>query len=147
MIEVIDALLELVEPTDPVDATVSQNGLKIDRTASAPFEFEGPAVYAWEESSQQFPVGTGEVREEFVIMLVVTEQNPMETGTGRRSRAVSEALDKVRERWLKAIRSATTREGLWGQMVGGTDADFLRQLGVRGLAVRASGWRMVTDVE
>lgn len=142
MIEIIDGLRELLEPTDPVDETRSTNGLILDRTCSQPFDQAPSTVYAWEESCSHVSIGTGEVQERFEVIFVLTLDNEGETSIAQRSRDVSIALDAKRKEWMRLIR---LHKNLFdGDLAASSDADFLRQLDLRGIAVRIAGWRLIT---
>lgn len=145
MIEVVDALRELVEPTDPVDETHSLYGTKLDRAAARPFEWEADTFYAFEESSAHVSIGTGEVREDFTIFLVYCAGGNGEESLLKRSRETSEALDERRTRYMDALRHSAGRPGLWAYVLGSSLPEYLRQFEIRGVAVRAVGYRVVTD--
>lgn len=136
MIDVVDALVALVKPLD--------GGLTYDDTLAAPFEWQPDTVYAWAETVIHRPAGTGEVREEFEVMLVRTVPNEGEEAQLRRSRAVSVALAKWRSDVLDLIREyANVPPWSGGNIVGRSDEDFLRQLEIRGVGVMVGGYRFL----
>lgn len=145
MIEIVDALRELVEPSDPVRDGYALSGIMVDRTASRPFDFEPNTLYAWEETSTHVSIGTGEVREDFAVLLVFVAASRGEESLYARDREVSEALDERRTSYMNALRHSAGRAGLWDYVLGTSLPDYLRQFEIRGVAVRASGYRLVTD--
>lgn len=147
MIDVIDALVELVEPADPVDPTKSVNGITIDRSCAQPLsDAAANTLYAWEEACRESPMGTGEVRQDFNIVLLFAVDNEGEDATAVRKRSVSEALDTKRKAWMKTLRlHANVPPWDSGNIQATSDADFLRQFATRGIAVRVAGYRLVTE--
>lgn len=144
MIEAIDAMREMLEPPDPAKPEFSMSGLAIDSSCAQPLDPAPWTVYAWEETSRQHSIGTGEVQEDFEFVIVATEP-ASEAADVERSRDVSVALDDRRETWLKLIRNGGPgRPWANGSLQAMVDADMLRQLGLRGLAVRVTGYRIVT---
>ena len=134
MIELLDEIrLFLVDDT----------GLSSDDTAEQPYEWVPGTLYVWEESSIQRPIGAGgEVREDFVLMAAIAEATGEES-FGRRERATSVALDAHRSRMLGLIRRHSSVDGQWDHIEGASVPSFLRQLDLRGVAVRISGYRLI----
>lgn len=138
MIDLVDALVELLEPKARTTA-------KIDRSAAQPLDYEANTLYAWIESGQHVSVGTGEVEERFTIRTVYVADNAGETSAKKRLREVSEALDAKAVRYLDRIRDRE-QAGPWGNLSGTVDHDFIRQLEVRGVSVVVAGWRLLGSV-
>jgi hypothetical protein len=144
MIEVIDALRELLEPTDAIDESRSENDVILDRSCAQPFEFVANTLYAWEELRRQVPAGTGEIREDFEIRFVYVSKASEEAGS-KRNRDVSIALDAKADGYLELIRNfANIPPWDSGNIQATVDADMIRQLEVRGIGIRVIGYRMVT---
>lgn len=137
MIDVVDALRELAR-------TVLPTGTVVDEACAAPLVFE-PGLYAWNESVAHRSIGTGEVREDFIVYLVYVVDHAGEESSQRRSRDVSVALDAGAVAMCSAI-NANANVPPWasGNIIGETDPDFLRQLEVRGTAVRVTGYRLIS---
>lgn len=133
MIELLDALRVFL---------VDESGLPSDDTAEQPFDFTAGTLYVWEESSVQRPIDTGGVREDFVIMAAIPERTS-EEALGKRSRETSLALDAHRNRMLYLIRHHASVAGFWDHIEGASVPSFLRQLELRGIAVRISGYRII----
>jgi len=138
VIEVIDALRDLFLEVDP--------DVSVDDSCSQPNDFEDGKLYAWEESSSlsAFETGSGTYREDFEIVFVYTRDNEGEVATGERSRAVSEALDEKRQAWLAKLVERRSEQALWAHISASTDADMIRQLGLRGLGIHVIGYRMLS---
>lgn len=137
MLDVVDGIRELLE--DGSDATVST-----DDSGERPYDWTPWTLYVWEESSAHTSIGTGEVREDFVVVAAIAVPNDGEESVGVRSRAVTERLDAKRNQYLDAIRRHTD-VGPWrdGYLAGASVPDYLRQLDLRGIAVRVTGWRII----
>lgn len=129
MIERLDAVADLVKGGHDVDPAYSQ-----------PFDFVAGTLYLWEELRAHRSIGTGEVREDFVIVAVLPIESS-EAAEATRSRPITEALDEWVTAGLDAVRKAQGRP--WEFAVGSSDADFLRQLDVRGALIRVSGYSVL----
>lgn len=129
MIERLDAVADLVKGSHAVDPAYSQ-----------PFDFEADVIYLWEEARLHRSIGTGEVREEFEIVAVLPVESS-EAAEAQRSRVITEALDAWVTAGLDAIRVAQGQP--WEHAIGSSDADFLRQLDVRGALIRVSGYKVL----
>ena len=148
MIEVVDGIRDLFEPPDPLDEGKSTNGVLIDRSCSDPFEKVANTIYAWEAACRESPIGTGEIRQDFEVDVLFVLDNEGENAQALRSREVSEALDAKRSAYMKLVRDHANYPfgsvADAGNMQATSDADFLRQFEVRGIAIRVTGWRLVT---
>lgn len=131
MIDVLERVAALVKG----DAT-------LDEALSQPFVFEPDVLYVWEENRAQTSIGTGEVRENFEVVAVYVSDGDGENAALRRSRDVTVKLDEWANAALDAIRLHANL-GPWSHAQALTDADFLRQLAVRGAAIRVSGYRIL----
>lgn len=135
MLDVLDALVDLVKQAD--------TSLVYDDSAAAPYEWRDGTVYSWIETTNDRSIGTGEVRQDFEIMIVYASDNDGEEARLTRSRAVSEALDSWRRDVMDLIRQ-NTHVPPWssGTIAARSDEDFLRQLEVRGVAIMVGGYRI-----
>jgi hypothetical protein len=148
MIDLIDGLRMLLEPLDPDDPEVSVNGAHVDDSCSAPFEWLANTLYAYAESDRRTTDetsagGLSMERQNFAVVAVYVADGEGENPTGQRRRAVSEALDARRAAYASAIRNNRTNGDLWQWVIAEFDDDYLRQLAVRGIMVRISGYRFV----
>jgi hypothetical protein len=137
MIDVVDALRELVKLELPPNTP-------IDETGAQPFEWN-PGLYAWCETQAHRSIGTGEVREDFIVMLVYVVETHEEAMLTR-TREATVALDTITERMLTTIRlHANVPPWDSGNIIGSTNPDFLRQLEQRGQSVQVDGYRLKGD--
>lgn len=148
MIDLIDALRELLEP-ESEEAGVSVNGVRLDNTAAMPFDFEPNTLYVVEEQDLRTldetwtPEG-GVERQSFIVNALYVIDSEGENAITRRSRAVSIALDEKRNEYCRLVRMTRTNGDVWHHIQASADADFVRQLQVRGIAVRITGYRFVS---
>jgi hypothetical protein len=133
MIVVLDALRELLKQYDPA--------IDFDDAMSQPYEWRENTVYSWAETVDDVPIGTGEVRTDFEILMVYAVGNEGEEAISERSRDVSVKLDTARQAWMDLIR-ANANAGPWSNLRARAEQDFLRQLEVRGVGIRISGYRI-----
>lgn len=157
MMDVIDALAELLEPwapATPVDRnwsrTVKANsGTVVDLNGAEPILWEANHLYLFEDGDQHALAGVGnppEERELFSIVAIYVADSGDEEAKQRRTRAVSEALDVRRHGYAAAIaanrsRYATGGATPWQHLESSLDADFVRNFNIRGFALRISGYR------
>lgn len=134
MLDVIDGLRDLL--SDRLD-------IETDDTGDRPYDWTAGVLYVWEESSGQISIGTGEVREEFVVMAAIASPSG-EEAAGQKLREVTETLDGYRDVFLTRIR-LNSNIGPWasGTIIGASVPSYLRQLDLRGIAVRISGYRII----
>ena len=143
MLEVVDALRSLLEPDPDL----------VDDTAEMPFEWQPGMLYVFEDESNWSRLDTGGmIREDFVIMAVYVRPAD-EAPLAKRSREVTEALDARRVRYLTTIAdnpSMGAASGdpdeppLWSHIMGASLPRYLRELEVRGIAVRVVGYRLMS---
>lgn len=145
MIDVIDAIRDLFEPPSLADPNKSVAGVNIDRSCAEPIEKVANTIYAWEAACAESSIGTGEVRQDFEVSVLFVVDNEGENAAVLRSRDVSEALDTKRTAYLRLVR-LFAHIPPWdsGNITASSDADFLRQFEVRGIAIRVRGYRLVT---
>lgn len=156
MIDLIDALRELLEPSSLDDPAIAASGTRLDRSCAQPFTFEPDTLYAYEELDQRILEETyaesiiepgafvGVERQNFTIVFVYSADGTGENAAMKRERAVSIALDDRRNGYLRLLKDHRTHGDLWHHLAGSADADYVRQLEVRGIAVRITGYRFVS---
>lgn len=134
MLDLIDGLRELLTDGTELDS---------DDTAERPFDWKTGTLYVFEETSSRTPIGPSEVREDFVIIAAIAT-NSGEEAAGQRSREVTETLYAHRDMFLERIR-LNPNVGPWqdGNIQGSSLPAYLRQLDLRGIAVRISGYRLI----
>lgn len=133
MIDVLEGIADLVK-----------GDLTLDPAMTQPFDFQIDTLYVWEEARGHRSIGTGEVREDFEVVAVYVTDNEGETAIATRSRAVTLRIDAWATMALDAVRhNANIPPWSSGNISAITDADFLRQLGVRGAALRVTGYRLL----
>lgn len=139
VIDVVDAIRHALDG-------ITGLGLVWDDTAAQPFEWRDDHVYAWAESTQETSIGTGEVRQDFEIMIVAVLDHEGEEAQLRRNRDTSVRLDRIRAEYMQWIR-LHPHVPPWdsGNLAARSEEDFLRQLEVRGVAVRVGGYRLVSE--
>lgn len=134
MLELIDALRDVLR---------DGLGIAVDESGERPYDWTPETLYVWEESSAWTSIGTGEKREDFVVMAAIAEATG-EEAAGQRSRETTVALYGYRDAFLEAIRThANTGPWADGNIEGASVPAYLRQLDVRGVAVRISGYRLI----
>lgn len=117
-----------------------------DDTLAQPYEWRDGRVYLWCETTTEISIGTGEIRQDFEILIVAPVDNEGEEARLTRSRDVSLKLDSFRAEALRWIAlNANVPPWDSGNIAGRSDEDFLRQLEVRGVAVMVGGYRLVTE--
>lgn len=132
----------MIELLDAIRDFLAEGGAS-DDSGEQPYDWKVNTLYVWEESSVQRPIGAeGEVREDFVIMAAIAEATG-EEAFGQRERATTVALDAKRTRMLDLIRTNSSIAGQWDHIEGASLPSFLRQLELRGIAVRISGYRII----
>lgn len=151
MIDVIDGVRDLLEPPDDLNEGFSTNGVAIDRSCAEPIGDATPnTVYAWEEACREKPIGTGEVEQDFEIVVLYVADGAGELAALQRSRDVSEALDAKRNGYMKLVRLNANigfgDQSGRGNIQATADADALRQFATRGIAIRITGYRIVTGL-
>lgn len=143
MLEVVEALRALLEPDPDL----------VDDTGEMPFTWEPDTLYVFEDESSWSRLDTGGMmREDFAIMAVYVRPAD-EAPLARRDRGVTETLDARRVRYLTAIAenpSMPASSGdpddppLWSHIMGASLPRYLRELEVRGIAVRVVGYRLLS---
>jgi hypothetical protein len=143
------ALVTAVGIVDVVDALRERlaqvvTGYRWDDSLAQPFEWQPDTFYAWAETTQDTPIGTGEVRQDFSIMLVCGVPHGGEEAQLLRNRETSIRLDRARAdimEWIREHANVPPWDG--GNIAARSDEDFLRQLEIRGVAVMVGGYRLV----
>lgn len=140
MLDVIDALRALLEPSP---STVTK-----DDTLERPFDWKANTLYLYPVLDMHVDPESGvppSVRENFTLEAVYVADSLGEESRKERNRAVSVALDAKAHAYADILAQNSTRAGStrpWDYIrVASVDWDRLRQLDVRGVAVRITGWR------
>ena len=131
MIVILDGLRELLKQYD--------TSIVFDDAMAQPYEWRDGTVYMWSETVDDRQIGTGEVQSDFEILMVYALGNEGEEAISERSRAVSVKLDAARRAWMDLIREHANA-GPWSNLRARAEQDFLRQLEVRGVGIRISGY-------
>lgn len=150
MLDVLDALLTLVEPGGTVDASTSlrtsTSGTVVDHVGARPFgvDLDPDRLYGWlvqDRHAEVFEAGDPpSYREEFGFTLMYVAETD-EQARSRRSRAVSEVLDARAHSYLGLVAANPVRDGLWTDLWGELDPSAVLGFSVRGFALRMNGWR------
>jgi hypothetical protein len=141
VLDVTDALLALLEPAP---STVVK-----DDTAERPFEWVANTLYAYPVTDVHVDPETGAVptvRENFTVEMVFVADHAGEEAKRERDRDVSVLLDAKAHAYADILARNSTRGAgrPWDYArVASVDWDRLRQIDVRGVAVRITGWRYV----
>lgn len=154
MIDVIDALMLLLEPGGSIDPTNSlrttTSGVIAVHTAARPPQPEMTPnhLYCYPVADRHVTIGAGDPpdeREEFTVeaLLVVDREDEEPKLTARRD--VSSTLDTKAHAYLAAVNANRPRNGAvapWEYLTSASvDWDRLRSFAVRGVPLRVSGWR------
>lgn len=115
--------------------------LVVETADSEPFFFVPGRLYVWEETDSRTRIGELPTRQDFGARAVVLVDDPGDT---RRSdaRGVTLALDAKRTALVNAIRAAQSTDE-WDHAQAEVDHDYVRAFGVRGLALRITGYRVI----
>jgi hypothetical protein len=149
MLELIDELLNVIEPGGVMDATTglrtSTSGTTVHHTGARPFqtEFAPDSVFAWLTADRHgtFEVGNPpSVREDFVVTVLFVAESG-EQAREVPSRAVSTVVDAKAHAYLERIAANQSRVGFWQDIGGEINAESMRGFDVRGAGLRVSGWR------
>lgn len=155
MLDLIDDLLELLEPGGAMDAVTgirtATSGTSVDHTGAQPFELEfaPDRLYAWpgRDSHETFEAGDPpSIRERFEVIAYYVADSGDEQAASRRLRSVSTALDTKAHAYMAivAANQAPTGPGApWGNLGGEINPDVVRGFDVRGVALRLTGWRQL----
>ena len=142
MIEIGDALIELLEPSG------ASRTVEVDDSFAAPNDFAENTLYAFPTTHSFERVGTGaadglgwgEVQERFAIRIVYATKNTAEEPQGTRERDVTVTLEAKAEEYVdKILRSQTGDQ--WDNLAVIVDHDFLRQFAIRGVSLVVSGYK------
>jgi len=139
VLDIIDAILELLEP----DPTVVGK----DTTAERPFDWAPNTLYVYPVLDIHADGDMGDppsIRENFTVDAIYVADGQGEEATRTRSRDVSLELDAKAHAYADILAAARFRGPgrPWEDArVTSVDWDRLRQIDVRGVAVRITGWR------
>lgn len=137
LIDVVDKMRAIIEPTP-------EDGLVIDTTCAEPLLIEARRVYAFDVQQALRSIETGPPSQETFAVLVVyvhalSDEEPLQ----ERQRAVTLALSERRDAWVTRLLEQEANE-VWQALTSvRAEYDYIRTLGVRGIAVRAEGYRVL----
>jgi len=155
MLEVIDGVLNLIEPggvIDPVtDIRPATSGTSVDHAAAKPFEveFEVDRLYAWPGSDRHVTMESGRppsIQERFTIDLAYVVASLGEQARARRRRSVSAAIDTKLHAYLAVIADNVQFGALWDDLAGEINPDVIRGFDVRAGGIRLTGRRYLEGV-
>jgi len=157
VIEVVDAVAELLEPWTPSEpmerdgsrTVVAQSGVTVDLNSTEPTVWRPNTLYLWVESDTHNLAGVGnppEEREDFTITAIYVLDAGDEEAKQRRTRSVSEGLDQKAHEYAAAIAANRSKYAAggpapWQHLQSVLDNDLLRAFNVRGIGLRIEGYR------
>ena len=154
MLDVLDAVLTLLEPGGAIDPATglrtATSGTTVDHSGAAPYELEFAPnrLYGWVASDRHENWEAGDppsVRERFALTLLFVIDSGDEQAQGRRLRSVSEALDYRAHAYMTLVeqnKAPKSDSALpWSELTGEITPDTTRGFNVRGVGLRLSGWR------
>lgn len=144
MLDIMDGIRELLEPS----ATTT---VVTDDTGADPFVYEPNHLYVFESGDVRDLAGNSPADiERFSVVAMFVADDAGEEADQTRRREITAALDDKRDAYLAAVRATRTftdpgppERVLWAHLQGSADADFVRALEVRGIAIRLTGWRFI----
>ena len=134
-LELVDALVELVEPA-------STRVVAVDDSGAEPSEYRPSTLYAWISADLERIAEGSQMQHEFEVTLVLVSAETSEEAELEHDEDVSIYLSGKREQYLETIEQ-NRATAMWDDLVGSADDEFIRALEVRGLAVRARGYRFL----
>ena len=148
MLDVVDAILNLVEPGGVLNADTSRrvatSEVVVDHNGAEPFTTWDPnALYGYIVTDTHRPPDFAD-REDFVVEIVRVADSTAEETQQRRLRDVSEQLDDSAHDYagiLDQNRSRGTGRPWDYITVASIDWDRLRRINERAVAIRITGWR------
>lgn len=159
MIDLIDAIAELLEPWQPDQPRLRDgsyevravSGVVVDLNAAEPTSWQKNHLYLFVEADTHALAGAGnppEEQERFSIAAIFSADSRDEEAKQRRTRAVSESLLAKQHTYAAAIaanRSKYASGGAtpWKHLESSLDNDLLREFNVRGFALRINGYRFL----
>lgn len=134
-LELVDALVELVEPA-------ATRIVAVDDSGAEPSEYLPSTLYGWISADEETIAEGLQKQHGFEVTLVLVSAETAEEAELERDETVSIYLSAKREAYLAAIQGSRAT-AMWDDLVGSADEAFIRALDVRGLAVRARGYRFL----
>jgi hypothetical protein len=131
----IDRLIDLRNLLFAADPSIERLSL----SGSQPFTFEAETLYVWEDDQRSFPVAND--RSTFAYIAVVGVPDRGEQARQIGDPDVSSALDARAALLLNAIRS-NQQSSKWDYLIAWVDTDYLTTYGVRGFAIRITGYTL-----
>lgn len=113
--------------------------MRVDYSASEPFRFERETLYVWEETVA--PNVRQAIEERFNYIAVVAMSDRGGQASQINDRVATELLDARASLLMNALRS--NQQGAeWDYLTQTLDSDYLATYGMRGFAIRISGYRI-----
>lgn len=158
MLDVIDALLNLLEPGGAMDAETAlrtaTSGTTVDHTAARPYqvEFQPNTLYAWPGPDRHVVTEAGNPpseREEFTLELLYCATSSSEQAKSQALRAVSAVVDAKAHAYMAVVAAnkapSSNPDAPWSELRGEINPDTIRGFNVRGVGLRLTGWRQLHD--
>jgi hypothetical protein len=131
----IERLIELRNLLFAADPTIQ----RLDLSGEKPFTFAADTLYVWEDDLRNFPVAND--RATFAYMAVVGMPDRGEQAKQIGDPIVSESLDDRAALLVNALRSNQQGDE-WDYITAWVDTKYLTTYGVRGFAVRITGYKL-----
>lgn len=155
MLDVIDALLTLLEPGGVVDPDsalrTATSGTVVDHTGARPYqvEFSPNTLYAWPGADRHRVTEAGNPpseREEFTVEVLYVATSSSEQARSKRLREVSADVDARAHEYMAIVAANKAHAGgVWADLGGEVNPDTIRGFNVRGVGLRLNGWRQLND--
>ena len=157
MLDVLDAVLTLLEPGGAVDGTTglrpATSGVSVDHNGARPWQVElAPGtLYGWPGADRHRVFELGDPpseREEFQLELLYVAESG-EQAKSRMQRAISSAIDTKAHEYAAVVaanKAPKSDAGLpWSELNLEINPDTVRGFNVRGVGLRLTGWRQLHD--
>jgi hypothetical protein len=137
LLDVCDEVRLIVLGPDP------DPDMRVDTSCAEPLLVEARTLYVFDTDQRLRSIETGPTQEEaFVVLAAYVHALTDEEPRHERQREVTIALSDMRDRWVTRLLDAEASE-VWGQLTDvRAEYDYIRTLGVRGIAVRVQGTRV-----
>lgn len=118
-------------------------GITVDDSCAEPLAVEALHIYAFDTSWSLRSTETGPPSEErFEVLVAYVHAVTDEEALQQPAREVTLALSAMRDEWLTRLAEHESNE-TWQEISARAEYEWLRTFGVRGIAVRCSGFRYI----